>query len=154
VLAGWWRRVGAALIDGVILTIPFFLVLSVLGIGFFGDEEGTGDGAGGFIAGFILTTLAFVVVALLYAPLMMAKTNGKTVGRMATGIRVVRAGGEQMTFGFAALREIVIKGILIGGIAGSFTFGLAYLLDVLWPLWDDENRALHDFIVNTRTVMD
>ena len=28
----------------------------------------------------------------------------------------------------------------------------AQLIDWLWPLWDDENRALHDFIVNTRTV--
>jgi hypothetical protein len=25
---------------------------------------------------------------------------------------------------------------------------------VLWPLWDDENRALHDFVVDTRTVKD
>jgi hypothetical protein len=32
------------------------------------------------------------------------------------------------------------------------TIGIAQLVDVLWPLWDEENRALHDFIVNTRTV--
>ena len=23
---------------------------------------------------------------------------------------------------------------------------------MLWPLWDDENRALHDFVVDTRVV--
>ena len=28
------------------------------------------------------------------------------------------------------------------------------LADVLWPLWDDENRALHDFVVNSRVVQD
>jgi hypothetical protein len=44
--------------------------------------------------------------------------------------------------------------ILLVGIANSVTFGLAGLLDVLWPLWDDENRALHDFVVDTRTVKD
>ena len=26
--------------------------------------------------------------------------------------------------------------------------------DALWPLWDDENRALHDFVVNSRVVRD
>ncbi len=85
---------------------------------------------------------------------MMSKTNGKTLGRMATGIRVIRTGGEEMTFGFAAVREIAIKGLLINGVGGAVTFGLAWILDSLWPLWDDENRALHDFIVNTRVVMD
>jgi uncharacterized RDD family membrane protein YckC len=72
---------------------------------------------------------------------------------MATGIRVVRAGGEPMTFGFALLREVVVKTLLFG-IASSLTAGLASLADVLWPLWDEENRALHDFIVNTRVVRD
>ena len=54
-----------------------------------------------------------------------------------------------MTFGFAVLREVVIKGLLFG-IVGSITGGIAPLLDVLWPLWDEENRALHDFVVDTR----
>ena len=93
------------------------------------------------------------IIAFLYAPILMARTNGKTLGRMAMNIRVVRTSGEPMTFGFAMLREVVVKSILFG-IVSSFTFGLAPLLDFLWPLWDEENRALHDFIVNTRVVKD
>jgi uncharacterized RDD family membrane protein YckC len=84
---------------------------------------------------------------------MMARTNGKTLGRMAMGIRVVRANGRPMTFAWAMLREVVVKALLFG-IAASLTFGLASLADVLWPLWDEENRALHDFVVDTRTVRD
>ena len=91
--------------------------------------------------------LAITVVALLYAPLLMARTNGQTLGRMATGIRVVRANGGPMTFGFAMLREVARQGRCCSAIAGALTFGLARLLDVLWPLWDEENRALHDFVV-------
>jgi uncharacterized RDD family membrane protein YckC len=83
----------------------------------------------------------------------MARTNGKTFGRMAVGIRVVRAKGEPMTFGFAMLREVAVKALLFG-IASSLTGGLASLADVLWPLWDEENRALHDFVVDTRVVKD
>ena len=70
----------------------------------------------------------------------MARTNGKTLGRMAMNIRVVRTSGEPVTFGFAMLREVAVKSIGFG-IAGSFTFGLAPLLDYLWPLWDEENRC-------------
>ena len=80
---------------------------------------------------------------------MMARTNGKTLGRMATGIRVVRANGQPMTFGFAMLREVVVKALLFG-FAAALTGGLSTLADSLWPLWDEENRALHDFIVDTR----
>ena len=58
-----------------------------------------------------------------------------------------------MTFGYAMLREVAVKALLFG-ILSSLTAGLASLLDVLWPLWDDENRALHDFIVNSRVVQD
>jgi uncharacterized RDD family membrane protein YckC len=97
--------------------------------------------------------VAIAIVALAYAPVLMARTNGKTLGRMATGIRVVRANGQPMTLAWAALREVAVKALLVG-IVSSVTFGLGYLLDVLWPLWDDENRALHDFVVDTRTVLD
>ena len=154
VLAGWWRRVGAALIDGLIIGMIALVIMAPLGIGLFATDSGNDEGIVALIVGFVVGMLVVMAVVFAYAPIMMGKTNGKTVGRMVTGIRVVRAGGEPMTIGFAALREVAVKTLLIGTVAGSFTFGLASLLDVLWPLWDDENRALHDFVVNTRTVMD
>jgi uncharacterized RDD family membrane protein YckC len=153
-LAGWWSRVGAALIDGLIVGVGALVIIvlfgSVFSVGFFDSEE---TGVAALIVGLMLSFLAIAIVALLYAPLMMARTNGKTLGRMAMGIRVVRANGQPMTFGWAMLREVAVKALLFG-FAGSITAGLANLADVLWPLWDDENRALHDFIVDTRTVVD
>ena len=153
-LAGWWPRVGAALLDGVIVTVGALLILllfgSVFSVGFFADDQ---TGVVALVVGLLLASVAIAIVALLYAPLMMARTNGKTLGRMALGIRVIRAGGEPMTLGWAMLREVAVKALLFG-VAGSVTFGLANLADVLWPLWDDENRALHDFVVDTRTVVD
>jgi len=32
------------------------------------------------------------------------------------------------------------------------TFGLGWLLNYLWPLWDRQHRAGHDAIVGTRVV--
>jgi len=126
------------------------ILLAIFGVGFMAsDDSDTGFGA--LVVAGIVSTLAFAVAALLYAPLMMAKTNGKTLGRMAVGNRVVRANGQPMTFGWAMLREVAIKMLLVG-VANSVTFGLAGLLDVLWPLWDEENRALHDMVVDTRVI--
>jgi uncharacterized RDD family membrane protein YckC len=154
VLAGWWRRVGAQLIDGLIIGFGGLALLAAItapfSIGFFAGEE---FGVAALIVGLLLGVICAAIVSLLYAPAMMARTNGRTLGRMATDIRVVRADGRPMTFGFAMLREVAVKALLFG-IAGSLTFGLANLADVLWPLWDEENRALHDFVVDTRTVLD
>jgi uncharacterized RDD family membrane protein YckC len=146
--------VGAALVDGLLISAVAIAIMAPFGIGFFAVGNGGNDaGVVALAVGFIVAVLVFAVVALLYAPLMMAKTNGKTLGRMATGIRVVRASGEPMTFKVAAIREILLKALVVG-IANSVLFGLPGLLDILWPLWDEENRALHDFPVNTRTILD
>jgi uncharacterized RDD family membrane protein YckC len=153
-LAGWWSRVGATIIDGIIVGVGALLIMALFGsvfsIGFFASDEA---GIVSLVVGLMLSFVAIAIVALLYAPLLMSRTNGKTLGRMALGIRVVRANGRPITFGFAMLREVAVKALLFG-FAGSITFGLANLADVLWPLWDDENRALHDFVVDTRTVRD
>jgi uncharacterized RDD family membrane protein YckC len=153
-LAGWWSRAGALIVDGLIVGIGGVLlaiaITAPFSIGFFAGEDA---GIASLFVGFLLAVICVSIAALFYAPWLMARTNGKTLGRMATGIRVVRANGQPMTFGFAMLREVAVKALLFG-IAGSITFGLAQLLDYLWPLWDEENRALHDFIVDTRSVVD
>ena len=109
-LAGWWSRVGAALLDGLIIGVGGLLLLALVGavfsVGFFASDTA---GIISVIVGLMLAFGAFAVIALLYAPLMMARTDGQTLGRMAMGIRVIRASGEPMTFGWAMLREVVIK---------------------------------------------
>jgi uncharacterized RDD family membrane protein YckC len=154
VLASWLSRVGAQLIDGLIIgavALVLFLPLgAAFGVGFADDSDATVWAA---VAGLLLWTVCVAIIAFLYAPILMARTNGKTLGRMVVGIRVVRTSGERVTFGYAMLREVLIKTVIFG-ILGSITAGLAPLLDVLWPLWDEENRALHDFIANSRVVKD
>jgi uncharacterized RDD family membrane protein YckC len=153
VLSGWWRRVGAACIDGVIVGVGALILLIAItlpfSIGFFASDDA---GVVSVLVGLLLGTLCAAVVAFLYAPALMARTNGQTVGRQVVGIRVVRADGKPISFGFAMVREVLIKALLVG-VVSSATGGIAGLLDVLWPLWDEENRALHDFVVDTRVVL-
>jgi uncharacterized RDD family membrane protein YckC len=151
VLAGWWSRVGAHMIDGLIVGVAaLILFLPLVAAGVTVDSDA---GWAALVAAGIVWILCLAVAALLYAPLMMARTNGRTLGRMALNIRVVRASGEPITFGYAVLREVVVKWLLFG-ILGAVTGGIAQLLDYLWPLWDEQNRCLHDFIVDSRVVRD
>ncbi len=154
-LAGWWSRVGAYLLDGlfmVVLAIPFFLLASAIGLDV-GDST-SGDGGASFSAqnGQVVGLfLIFLLVVFLYAPTTMVWLKGSTPGKLILGIRVVRANGNPITFGYALLREWVIKGIVLG-IVNGITIGLASLLNYLWPLWDSENRALHDMAAGSRVV--
>jgi uncharacterized RDD family membrane protein YckC len=141
--ADWGERTGAALVD---LTIAVFL--------FFG----------GVVAGAIIVTLggwaiavgvALIVAgpaaAILYAPLMLARKgegNGQTVGKRAVNLRVVRADGRPVGFWLGMLREFVVKQLI--GIV--LTGGLFWLVDSLWPLFDDQDHAIHDIVAETDVV--
>ena len=70
---------------------------------------------------------------------------------MALGIRSIRDVGRADDVRLALLREVLDQGAALRR-RWARHVGLAPLLDVLWPLWDEENRALHDFIVDTRVV--
>ncbi|HET6548538.1 MAG TPA: RDD family protein [Solirubrobacter sp.] len=143
-LAGWWRRAGAAVIDGLIVlgfaTLLLVAILAAL------------DASAALIVTVLVWIPCVTVVALLYAPAMMARTGGRTLGRIAAGTRVVRADGRRLTFGWALLREVVLKWGLFYGVGGAVTAGIAPLVDVLWPLWDEQKRALHDLLAGTRTI--
>jgi uncharacterized RDD family membrane protein YckC len=151
-LAGWWRRVGAALIDGLVIGVFAGVLLAALIAGLNASlDDSVSVGVGVFLAVLVCVACA-VAAAVVYATWMSARTNGRTLGRMATGIRVVRADGARMDFRRAFLREAVIKWGLFYGLGGVLTLGIVPLIDVLWPLWDEQNRALHDLLGRTRVV--
>ena len=133
-LAGWWQRVAATLFDSLIMAIPIAVIFLAV------------DPALGLVLG--------LAAAFTYYPLLMMRegqANGQTLGKQIAGIRVVQESGEPFTYGSALLREFVIKNLLFGTVGGFF-LGIPTLLNYLWPLWDDENRALHDMLASSRVV--
>jgi uncharacterized RDD family membrane protein YckC len=146
-LAGWWSRVWAAILDFLILLIPFAVLLILI----FAIAAGSDTGA---IVSGILGFIAYFVVTLVYAPLLMARegeNNGQTFGKQIVGIRVVRDIGQPFDAGAAFVRELAVKQLLFNFVGGFF-FSIPTLLNYLWPLWDDENRALHDMVVKSHVV--
>lgn len=156
VLASYESRAGAAVIDFIIKAVFALAILAglgtLVGVGFLAD--GRDSGVVSLVVALIFTFLAFAIASLLYEPVYMAATNGQTLGKQLTKCRVVRTSGEPMSFGLAMLREVGVKWLAIGTVGNTVTFGLplATLADNLWPLWDAEKRALHDFAVSTRVV--
>ena len=154
-LAGWGSRLGAFIIDGLIVIVPALILLSVLGAGVLASSEGDSDaGVIAFVGGLILTFLVIAVISFLYAPLLMKRggaNNGQTWGKQVLGIRVVRDSGQPYTFGSAALREVVLKNLAVG-IASSIIPLIPWFLNFFWPLWDDQNRALHDMAASSHVV--
>ena len=159
-LAEWGPRAIAIVLDSLIV-FGAFLLLAAPGLILAIATEGG-------VAGWVLLGvggLAWLLFSVLYAPYFMRRSgerNGQTLGKQWTGVRVVRDDGQAFGWGWAFLRELVIKGLglsIASSIASGITFFLfgagamvPYLLDYLWPLWDDENRAVHDMVAQTHVV--
>lgn len=155
VLAGWGARFGAHLLD-ILVRMAIALPICLLGFIIFADDPFSTtnvdppDGISNVFGIFVSWVIVYWVSALLYAPVAMSYLDGATVGKKAVGIRVVTEAGVTPTFGQAYLREVLIKGFLITAVGGSFF--VPWLLNYLWPLWDDQSRAGHDFMAKTRVV--
>jgi uncharacterized RDD family membrane protein YckC len=130
-LAGWWIRVGAYLIDVVILAIGLFVVV---GIGFAISDA----------LGLILLVVGLIVVWLGYWTYFEGGERGQTIGKRACGIRVVSEHGGPAGYGKAFARNLVARVIGLAPIVG--------LVDVLWPLWDSRKQCLHDKAGSTLVV--
>jgi len=130
-LAGWWIRVGAYLIDVVLLTIGLVIVVAV---GFAIHD----------VLGTILAIAALLVYLLGYWTYLEGGERGQTLGKRATGIRVRSEQGGPAGYGKAFARNLVARVIGLFPIIG--------LIDVLWPLWDDRKQCLHDKAGSTIVV--
>jgi uncharacterized RDD family membrane protein YckC len=129
--AGFWRRVGAHVIDGFILNVFVFLASFMTGLmaGVSGAEPSGAALLGGVIG---------LVVPMLYCVSFWVK-KGATPGKMMLGIRVTREDGSDLTGGQSILRYL-------GYIPSSLFFGLGYL----WMLFDNDKRCWHDMMAGTR----
>lgn len=87
----------------------------------------------------------------------MQVTNGQTLGKRLLKIRVVRTDGNPMSALRAVWRQVALLIVLCNVVAHadrhlSTLLFLVFVLDFAWPLWNANNRALHDFAAGTRVV--
>lgn len=146
--AGFWLRFVAHLIDGVVLGIPFFLIV-MLPIFLFGGlyllaRRGVvGPPDPVFVVALILRFFfiiaLFVVAQWLYFAGMESSAREATFGKAAMSLRVTGLTGQHLTFGHATGRFFakIITGLIPLGI-GYFMAGFT-----------EKKQALHDMIAGT-----
>lgn len=146
--ANFGQRLGAYILDVLIIGIPTAIVFGLLG-GFddLGEDAnqfrafGSGDD--------FLFALFGLAVTLAYFTLLEGSSTGQTIGKKALSIRVVgQDTGQPIGNGRALGRNAVrsLPGYL--PVVGLF-WGL---LDGLWMLWDKEKQTLHDKAAKTLVV--
>ncbi len=132
---GFWIRFLAVFIDGLILAAvsmaytPFFTVT-----GFDPKQP-----ARFFILIGILSGIQFVI-RMVYETWFVGN-RGATPGKMICGLKVVRPDGRPLTYARAFCRYLA-------KLLDDFTLLIGYLI----AAFDDEKRALHDRLCDTRVV--
>ncbi len=156
-LASYGQRVGAWALDfvGSFLT-KFLLIIVVLALGLRVALSGV---ASVFeVPNWAITELviAAVVIGVAIGYIvwwLFALGHGQTPGKQIIGIRVIKDNGEPSGWGYTFTREFVVKFFFLG-LLTQITFGIAWLVDYLWPLWDRSKKmqTLHDKLLSTIVV--
>jgi len=136
--AGFWRRLGAAVIDGFIcgvVALLIFLVAGSVGALSMEDEEA------GWTIGWGLAYVPVIILVWLYYATMESSSKQGTLGKIALGIMVTDAQGRRVSFSRATGRYFakIISGIIlyVGYIMIAFTA---------------KKQGLHDMIADCLVV--
>jgi uncharacterized RDD family membrane protein YckC len=131
--ASWGSRIGAYLLDTLIIVVPLVVLIVVavvvdlwalVAIGYLGT----------------------LVVPFVYFTYFHGGARGQTPGKRAVGIRVVSDDtGESIGYGRAFGRYAIT-------VLFAWVLFLPIVLDYLWPLWDSKNQSLHDKVVSSVVV--
>ncbi len=147
VYAGFWVRLLALIIDGLLVGFVNFIISMVFHVVGLGTTMAVNGGTAGTNSAPLLLTsglssLVTIAVSLGYY-IYMIGSRGQTLGKMAVKIKVQRLDGvEPVGYVQAFLREII----------GKFISGLVVCLGYLWMLWDSKKQTWHDKIANTVVV--
>ena len=131
--AGFWIRFGAKLIDGIILAMVSYAVSFAGGMVVY-TEPGTLSAGMGIII-FLQYAIPFA-----YATFFLGKFAA-TPGKMACGLKVLTAEGESVSYLRAAGRHL-----------SEYISSLILAIGYIMAAFDQEKRALHDRICNTRVI--
>jgi uncharacterized RDD family membrane protein YckC len=154
-LSEWWKRLVAIIIDGVIVSVPAWIIfVLILDLGAsdtelrFDQSTGEFETTGGtpFAVSFLVWNLVIAVAPFVYKAVMEGRPSGQTVGKMVMKIQVRSAEtGGPIELGPAFLRSLIYNGLF-------FLCWIPGIINGLSPLWDSRRQAWHDKAVRTVVV--
>ena len=140
-LSGWWRRVGATVVDNLLLFIPSSIAFLLVS-----------DFAGRYVG-----ALAALAVQGAYMVRFLASTKGQTIGNRVVDTAVRDALTGATITANQALRRwgfIALYSVLDVTLPTSYTAipTVIALIDCLFPLFDARKQTLHDKFAGTLVV--
>ena len=126
-LAEWPIRVGATLLDGLIIGVPL-IILAFIAV------------AAKAVA--LLILVYILALGFFIWNLLRQGKTGQTLGKKQVGIYVVREADGQFTGG----------GMAIVRYFAHFVDSIACYIGWLWPLWDSKKQTFADKIMGTVVV--
>lgn len=141
VLAGFWKRVAAYLIDSLVVGIVggvIGVMLGMLAIPL--ALSGDGGGAAAVMLQVVIQLVSLGLSAAYYAG-FHASRGQATLGKMAIGIKVVRTDGSRI----GLLRAI---GRYFAAILSGLILGIGYLM----AAFTERKQGLHDMLCDTLVV--
>lgn len=145
--AGFWLRVVAHLIDGILVGIVFIVVfltgIAAVGIEYFRNTiQETNNPEDIFTPGLIAIIVLFgsisIVMMWIYYAWMESSTYQGTLGKMALGLIVTDLEGRRISFARASARYFCKI------ITGLIPFGIGYMM----AGFTEKKQALHDIIAS------
>jgi len=128
-------RCGAVLIDYILLVS--ILVLSLIIGKIVGIDPAKPLNNEVVNTGWLIMIL-FALTNFIILPLF----TGQSIGKMLTGLKIVKVNGNTPSFTMLLVRHV------IGYPVSLLVFGLGFLL----PVFNEQGRALHDFLAGTVVV--
>lgn len=117
--AGFWLRVIATLLDGILLSIVNWLLSMVLGQG-------------------LLYSLATLIIAWIYFAGMESSDKQATFGKQLLQLKVTDLKGERISFGKATARYF-----------SKFISSLILLIGYIMVAFTEKKQGLHDMMAGT-----
>jgi uncharacterized RDD family membrane protein YckC len=137
--AGFWIRCLAKIIDGFIIGVVN--MIPSFGLGFLTAMTKPDPNApGSFVALQVLVFVIQLAIGVGYSTWFVGK-HAATPGKMACGLKIVTAEGGRVSYGRACGRYFA-----------EMLSALILYIGYIMAGFDNEKRALHDRICNTRVV--
>lgn len=137
--AGFWIRVVASLVDGVVLVILQVILSLLLGVVTAGVSTDINEQ--GLTALSLVYSLFGTILSMSYY-VFFTGYCGQTPGKMAVRVKVIRTDGHEISFGRSFFREI------LGKFVSSIILGIGYLM----VAFDSQKQGLHDKIADTYVI--
>jgi len=135
--AGFWKRVVAYILDGIIFSFLFGILAFLLGGSIFSIDP---QNPGNMMAIFGIYAL-FYPAWWLYFALMESSSSQGTFGKKILGIKVTDLQGQPISFGHATGRHF-------SALITQMTFTIGYLMSAFTA----RKQALHDMVASTLVV--